>query len=123
MKILIADDSKIARKMVIKMLNSLFKEDCEVLQASNGQDALNLYQEQRPDLILLDLTMPILNGYDTIQEIIKKDPKAKIIVVSADIQRGAKEKVLQLGALEFIKKPINETKLKVVFHKYFHLNL
>jgi len=121
MKVLIADDSKIARKMTIKALNNLFSEDYEILQASNGQEALNLYQEHKPNLVLLDLTMPVLNGYDTIKEIAKIDSEAKIVIVSADIQSGAKERVLELGALEFIKKPINETKLKIIFHKYFQM--
>ena len=121
MKILVADDSKMARKMVLKALSSLFDKDYEVLEVSNGKEAVALYKENKPDLVLLDLTMPILNGYDAIKEIIQNDKEAKIVVVSADIQSGAKEKALSLGALEFIKKPVNETKLKVIFHKYFNL--
>jgi len=121
MKILVADDSKMARKMVLKSFNALFGEEYEVFQASNGKEAVALYKENKPDLVLLDLTMPILNGYDAIKEIIQNDKEAKIVVISADIQSGAKEKVLSLGALEFIKKPVNEIKLKVILQKYFNL--
>lgn len=117
MKYLVCDDSKIARKMLIKSLKSLLGEDIEIVEASNGIEAIQAYSENSPILTFMDLTMPEMNGFDAVKNICEKDKNAKIIVVSADIQEGSMVKAKENGALGFIKKPINEESLKPVLIK------
>ena len=111
MKYLVTDDSKLARLSLIKSLK-VHVGDAEIFQAQNGQEALEIAQEQNPDIIFLDLTMPIMDGYETLPKLKEINPDVKVIVVSADVQTKAKEKVLSLGARFHIQKPINEKKMK-----------
>lgn len=123
MKYLVVDDSKMARRMTIKSLKSLINEEDEVIQAENGQVAVELYKEHQPSLCLMDLTMPIMDGFEATQSIIKHDANAKIIIVSADIQESSMEKSKQNGALGFIKKPINQDNLESMLKKLGLINV
>ncbi|WP_424688635.1 MAG: response regulator [Halarcobacter ebronensis] len=123
MKYLVVDDSKMARRMTIKSLKSLISEDDEVIQAENGQEAVELYKEHQPSLCLMDLTMPIMDGFEATQAIIKHDTNAKIIIVSADIQESSMEKSKQNGAKGFIKKPINQDNLESMLKKLGLINV
>ncbi len=114
MKYLVVDDSKMARKMSTKVVMSLISDNDEVLQAENGQIAVDLYKENKPVLVFMDLTMPVMDGYEAVKQIVEFDKDAKIIVVSADIQEGAKEKVKENGAIGFINKPIDTIKAKAI---------
>lgn len=117
MKFLVCDDSKMARKMLIKSLKSLVGENHEIIEASNGLEAIDAHKNFSLDLIFMDLTMPEMNGFDAVKNICDVDKEAKIIVVSADIQEGSMKKVKENGALGFIKKPINEENLKQILTK------
>ncbi len=101
-KILIVDDSPIARKM----LKSCIPKDrgYEFHEAGDGRQALEKFRKIKPDVTFMDLTMPVMNGYEAIEEIIKIDQKAVIIVVTADIQVKAVTKVMKLGAYMVLKK-------------------
>ena len=123
MKYLVVDDSKMARRMTIKSLKSLISEDDEVIQAENGQEAVELYKEHQPSLCLMDLTTPIMDGFEATQAIIKHDTNAKIIIVSADIQESSMEKSKQNGAKGFIKKPINQDNLESMLKKLGLINV
>ncbi|WP_417325776.1 response regulator [Halarcobacter sp.] len=123
MKYLVVDDSKMARRMTIKSLKSLISEDDEVIQAENGQEALELYKEHQPSLCLMDLTMPVMDGFEATQSIVKHDSNAKIIIVSADIQESSMEKSKQNGAKGFIKKPINQDNLESMLKKLGLINV
>lgn len=117
MKILVTDDSKMARKMVIKTLKDIIQDDIEIHEAQNGQEALDLYKEILPNIVFLDLTMPVMDGFDALKEIKKFDNKAKVVIISADIQKLSVDKVLELGAFNFIKKPIDSVKMQQIFDK------
>jgi CheY-like chemotaxis protein len=117
MKYLVCDDSKMARKMLIKSLKSLLNDDIEIFEASNGLEAVSIFAEESPYITFMDLTMPEMNGFDAVKNICQKDKDAKIIVVSADIQETSKAKAKENGALGFIKKPITEEALKSVLIK------
>ncbi|NVJ52072.1 MAG: response regulator [Campylobacteraceae bacterium] len=122
MKYLVVDDSKMARKMTIKSLRNLIKEEDEIIQAANGQEAVELYKEHQPNLCLMDLTMPVMDGFEATQNIIKHDSSANIIIVSADIQEASMDKSKQNGAKGFIKKPINENNLESMLKKLGLIN-
>lgn len=117
MKILIADDSKMARKIVIKTLNEAITFDKTILEATNGQEALELYKLHKPSIIFLDLTMPVMDGFEALEKIKEFDNDAKVVVVSADIQKTSMDKVRKLGAIDFIKKPINKDKIEHLLNK------
>ena len=117
MKILVTDDSKMARKMVIKTLTENIEGDLEIFEAQNGQEALDLYKELSPKIVFLDLTMPIMDGFTALEKIKEFDKNAKVVVISADIQKLSMDRVLQLGAFNFVKKPIDSTKMKQILKK------
>ena len=77
-----------------------------IYEVSNGMDALEVLAHHTIDLVLLDLTMPVLGGIGVLSEIKRRQLKTFVIVVSGDIQPMMQEKVMSLGALGFMKKPI-----------------
>lgn len=111
MKYLVVDDSKMARKMLLKALKEIVSDDIEVNECSNGEEAVIEYKSNSYDVCFMDLTMPVMNGFDAIKQIIEYDNNARIIVISADIQEGSINKAKENGALGFIKKPINHDSL------------
>jgi len=83
----------------------------DVTYATNGREALEAIRAGKGEMMFLDLTMPEVDGYGVLETIKKESLKSVVIVISGDIQPVARERVLGLGALEFIKKPINKEKL------------
>ena len=111
MKYLVTDDSKLARLSLIKSLKENVGE-AEIFQATNGAEAIEIVINEKPNIVFLDLTMPVMDGYEALPLIIENNPKVKVIVVSADVQEKAKTKVISLGAQLHIQKPINAQKMK-----------
>ncbi len=109
---LVVDDSKMARKMAVKNLKLVVGENVEISEAQDGLEAVNLYKENKPTICFMDLTMPVMDGFEAIKEICSFDANAKIIVISADIQELSMQKAKDNGAIGFIKKPINQNNLK-----------
>lgn len=102
-KILIIDDSPIAR---IILKNCMPKDhEYEFTEAEDGEDGVNKFLETRPDVTFLDLTMPVMDGFEALERIKKLDEKSVIIMCTADIQPKTILRVGSLGALTVIKKP------------------
>lgn len=118
MKILVTDDSMLAR-MSLKKVFSELEPSAEYIEAENGQVAVDKYKENMQDirLVFLDLTMPVMTGYEALEEIIKINPKALVVVVSADVQPKAQERVMSSGAKAVIPKPISADKLRELLLK------
>lgn len=114
--ILICDDSALARTMARRNLPDGFAES--IYEVSNGMDALEVLAHHTIDLVLLDLTMPILGGIDVLSEIKRRQLKTFVIVISGDIQPMMREKVMSLGALSFIEKPIKKELLTSVLRRF-----
>lgn len=103
MKVLITDDTAFMR---MSLRNVLEKNGMEVIgEAENGKDSIEKYLELEPDLVTMDITMPIMDGITAVKEIKQKDPAAKIIMVSAMGQKQMVVEALKSGALDFIIKP------------------
>lgn len=114
--ILVVDDSPMARKMLIKALPPSW--DVEISQAGNGVEALEAYRAGKADIMFLDLTMPVLDGYGVLEALQQENLNSFVIVVSADIQPIAQERVHQLGAIAFVKKPVVPEEILSVLKKY-----
>jgi len=114
--VLICDDSSFARKQMARALPNDW--DIEVTFAGNGEEALVAIKEGKADILFLDLTMPVLDGYGVLEAIRAEDLPTMVIVVSGDIQPEARDTVKKLGALEFIKKPITTDKITEILTAY-----
>ncbi|AEB60073.1 response regulator [Ectopseudomonas mendocina] len=101
--LLVCDDSNMARKQLIRALPAEWP--VSLSQASNGEEALALIRQGLGQVMLLDLTMPVLDGYQTLAALRAEALKSQVIVVSGDVQEEAVRRVRELGALAFIKKP------------------
>ena len=104
LSVLICDDSMVARKQVAKCLPQDI--EAQVHFAKHGEAALEAISEGKGQLLLLDLNMPVMDGYQTLKNIQQNQMPVKTIVISGDIQPEAAERVKSLGAVDFIKKPI-----------------
>ncbi|MCT7579251.1 response regulator [Aliarcobacter butzleri] len=117
MKVLVTDDSKMARKMVVRSLEESTIKDLEIFEAQNGQEAIDLYKKISPKIVFLDLTMPIMDGFEALKRIKEIDENAKVVIISADIQKLSMDRVRELGAFNFIKKPIDSLKMQQILEK------
>ena len=115
-KVLVVDDSTVSRKMLIRSLPKDW--DISIEQAVNGQDALDKYRQGLADIMFLDLTMPVMDGYQTLEVLQKEGLDSFVVVVTADIQPEAEERVKKLGAMAFVKKPVNMEKLIPILKEY-----
>ncbi len=116
MPLLICDDSNMARKQVARALPAHW--DVDITFATNGEEALDAIRAGKAEMVFLDLTMPVLDGYGVLEAVKNEELNAVIIVISGDIQPTAHERVMGFGALEFIKKPVNPEKLNEVLSRF-----
>ena len=103
-KILVVDDSGMSRRSLRKILETAGHQ---VIEAQDGIAALELFFIDKPEIVLLDLTMGGLYGVDVLKKMLEMDPGARVIVASADIQSSTREMVQEAGALAFINKPFS----------------
>jgi chemotaxis protein CheY-P-specific phosphatase CheC/FixJ family two-component response regulator len=115
-KLLICDDSNMARKQLARSLPEGW--DVDVSFASNGIEGIEAIKAGKGDVLLLDLNMPEMDGYQVLEAILEQDLPTLTIVVSGDIQPEAHKRVTGLGALDFIQKPVNKEKLTEVLLSY-----
>lgn len=103
--LLVVDDQPIN----IRAINEVFKDECDVLMATNGRSALQIAREQRPDLILLDIIMPEMDGYQVCQQLSLDSITADIpvIFVTAETEVNVEARGFEVGAVDFITKPFN----------------
>jgi len=101
--VLIIDDSMFMRMVLKKCLKDGF--DFEYTEAKDGLEGFEKFKTLRPDLTFLDLTMPVMDGFEALDEIRKFDPDAVVIIVTADIQEQVQTLVMNAGALMVLQKP------------------
>ncbi|WP_404459349.1 response regulator [Oceanobacillus kapialis] len=108
-RVLVVDDANFMR---VTLSTILQKESHDVVgEAGDGAEAVKLYKELNPDLVTMDITMPIMNGIDAIKEIKSFDPHATIIVCSAMGQQKVVVEAIESGAKDFIVKPFDESQV------------
>lgn len=104
LSVLICDDSNMARKQVLRILPESLSENVQL--ATNGVEALEILNNQAIDVLFLDLTMPVVDGVGVLQGIKEAGLNVNVFVISADIQPEMQNKVLELGAKAFLRKPV-----------------
>ncbi|MCP4324563.1 MAG: response regulator [Psychromonas sp.] len=114
--VLICDDSALARKSIARSLPKDW--DISVSFAENGEQGVEAIRQGKGDIVFLDLNMPVMDGYQVLETICKDDLPAIVIVISGDIQPEAHKKVRELGAIDFIQKPINQEGLVSLLASY-----
>lgn len=108
-RILIVDDSAFMRFMLQKILTDAGFD--VVGEGTDGSEGAELYQTLRPNVVTMDITMPILSGLEGLNRILRIDPEARVIMISAMGQKSTVLKALQSGALGFIVKPFDKVKV------------
>ncbi len=116
-KILIGDDSILARKQLKDILSSLGGRN--FLDASNGQEVIDIYKEKSPEVVFLDIVMPVKDGNTAIAEIMEYDPQADIIIVSSVGTQSQLKQAIQLGAKDFLQKPLNRRQIESILNNRF----
>ena len=111
--VLIVDDDL----ALLEALELMLKGKYEVVKATNGKEAVRVYKNIKPDLVLTDVVMPEMDGIETTEEILKIDPNAKIIGITAYYQSKEKD-LIKAGAKEVLEKPFTRKKLIEVIEKY-----
>lgn len=102
-KVILVDDLSFMRDAIRQILE---KSNMDVLgEAENGIEAVKMYMELEPDIVLMDITMPVMDGLESLERIKQYDPGAKVIMCSALGQQKYLIKAIQLGARDFILKP------------------
>jgi two-component system chemotaxis response regulator CheY len=100
--ILLVDDEAHIRKYVSLILKQLGV--AKVIEAGNGEEAIVSYQSLKPDLVLLDISMPLMNGLETLKKLKEIDPEAMIIMLTSMVNRQSIDEALALGAANYIRK-------------------
>ncbi len=114
-KLLVTDDAMIIREMI---KDTVSEAGWEIVgEATNGQEAIERFQEQQPDAMTLDLVMPEYDGLHALEGIKKSNPNAKILVVSALNQKRVLQDAIRLGADDFIVKPFEKERLLSALNK------
>lgn len=101
-RVMLADDEAHARLLIKAVLRAT---DCDVVaEATNGDEAVALYRRHRPDLLLMDLNMPVRTGEEALRTILTEFPGARVIVLSSMTDRESVETCLELGAVNYLRK-------------------
>lgn len=114
--ILICDDSSLARKQLARSLPPQW--DVSVSFANHGGEAIDAIKQGLGEILFLDLNMPVMDGYEVLQAIREQDLASMVIVVSGDVQPEAYKRVMGLGALAFIKKPVQPDEIESILEQF-----
>ncbi|BCS89735.1 response regulator [Pseudodesulfovibrio sediminis] len=113
-KVLIIDDEQPTLRMFTLLLQAY---GYEVLTAENGQEGVNLYDAERPDLVLTDIKMPVMDGIEALKEIKKISPHAEVIVITGHGDMDLALQALNLDATDFINKPLQREALELALKR------
>ncbi len=113
-KVMVVDDAAFMRVRAAKVLQD---NGHQVMEAENGVDAVRKYQEWQPDVVLMDITMPEMDGLAALKEIRKLDPAAKVAMVTAMGQQAIVMEALKAGAKDFVLKPFQPERVLSALQK------
>ena len=115
-KILVVEDVDFNRDLLVQLL----EDDYEVIEAVNGQEGVELAERERPDLILMDLSLPVMDGWEATRQLKANDNLRSIpvIALTAHAMKGDEEKALAAGCDDYLVKPLDEDELIAKIQKY-----
>lgn len=120
-KALVVDDEGHLRMMLRSLLKRMGIQIA--YEASNGADACALYKEHQPDLVLMDVNMPGMNGVETLAEIRRFDPEATVVMLTSVTTRKMVEASAEAGAAHFIRKDTPLSEIEAILHDIIHPDL
>ncbi|HWA11075.1 MAG TPA: response regulator [Opitutaceae bacterium] len=100
--VLLVDDEPHIRKFISILLKQL--GDPSIIEANNGEEALEIYQHKHPDLVLLDVNMPIMDGIETLQKLMDMDPDCTVVMLTSMTNRQTVDEAAKLGAANYLRK-------------------
>lgn len=118
MKILTIDDSMMVRNSIKRILKDIGYSDVIYLSAENGKIGLEIFEKEQPDILILDLLMPNMDGTEVAQKLQTIDHHCFISVLSSNFQKPVKERLLNMGVHLFIEKPITKEKIELIMNSY-----
>jgi len=115
-KILVVEDVDFNRDLLVQLL----EDDYEVIEAANGQEGVKLAERERPDLMLMDLSLPVMDGWKATRQLKANDNLRSIpvIALTAHAMKGDEEKALAAGCDDYLVKPLDEDELIAKIQKY-----
>ena len=116
-RLLVADDEIIERKVLLKTLQKNLEGQCELFQAENGREALEIYEKEKIQIAILDIEMPGINGIQAAEKIREKDKNCCIIFLTAYDEFSYAKKAITVRALDYILKPWDEKELMLVLER------
>ncbi len=120
-RVLIADDEMIERKVLFKILSKNLEGQCKIFQAENGREALEIYENEKIQIAILDIEMPGINGLAAAEKIREKDRDCCIIFLTAFDEFSYAKKAITVRALDYILKPWDERELMLVMEEAIRL--
>jgi two-component system, chemotaxis family, chemotaxis protein CheY len=122
-KIMIVDDSLLTLRIIKNIFNDYNLINIDIVSAIDGTEAIKKYKEEKPDLVLMDITMPNLDGITALKEIINFDSNAKIIMATSINQHQTMKETIQMGALGYITKPFAKEKILEILKKHLNISI
>lgn len=117
MKVLICDDSILARKQLSDALKSC-DSSLDIIEATNGKECVEKNAKESPDIVFIDIVMPVLDGVSAVRDICSTDPDATVIIVSSVGTQKELKAAIEAGAKDFIQKPFSKDQITEVFNYY-----
>ena len=117
-KILVVEDVELNRDLVVQLL----EDNYQVIEAVNGQEGVSIAEKEKPDLILMDLSLPVMDGWEATR-MLKADPELRsipVIALTAHAMKGDEEKALAAGCDDYLVKPLDEDELMSKIEKHLH---
>ncbi|MCX7985435.1 MAG: response regulator [Bacteroidales bacterium] len=108
LKILVVDDSALNRQVIVEYLKH---KEILTIEAEDGEQALQMIESEKPDIILLDLIMPIMDGFEVLEYLKKQNNTIPIIVITAYLKGNTFQRCMELGAKGFLNKPVKMQEL------------
>jgi len=117
LKIMIVDDSLSARMLLKNAFSDSIKKYSVFIEAVDGEEAVELFKKELPNIVFMDLTMPKMNGKEALLEIKKIAPDVDVVMVTADRQKETKKELIESGASNVLNKPVDEDELRDICAK------
>lgn len=114
-QILLVDDAVFMRDMLKQIIK---RDTINIIEAADGNEAIDQYVANHPDLVFMDITMPDLDGVAALRQIKAIDPAARVIMCTAMAQQTVVVEAMQAGAKDYIVKPFNAAKIESVIRQY-----